>query len=67
MSGELDQNVCTYPDCGCDGARLCNARNPNDAALAFNIEGMWTVQGKRMATVRRKAVEAINAKREGGK
>lgn len=26
---------CTFPDCGCYEARLCNARNPNSAAMAL--------------------------------
>lgn len=67
MSDEPDQNVCTYPDCGCDGSRLCYARNPTEMALGFNVEGMWTVQGKHMAVARRKAVEAINAAALEGK
>jgi hypothetical protein len=29
---------CSFPDCGCDGARLCMAGNPNDASCALNIE-----------------------------
>lgn len=29
---------CSFPDCGCDGARLCMAGNPNGAACAMNIE-----------------------------
>lgn len=30
---------CCFPDCGCDGARLCMAENgANDASLAMNRE-----------------------------
>ena len=33
---------CSFPDCGCDGARLCMAPNgPSDHANTGNIEGMW--------------------------
>ena len=44
---------CCFPDCGCDGARLCMAeRGASDRALSGNVEGMWT--GK--TTEQRKAV-----------
>jgi hypothetical protein len=30
---------CSFPDCGCDGARLCMAeRGASSAALSLNIE-----------------------------
>ncbi len=30
---------CCFPDCGCDGARLCNAKSgASSAALTLNIE-----------------------------
>ena len=30
---------CSFPDCGCDGARLCQAKSgPSGAACAINIE-----------------------------
>lgn len=30
---------CCFPDCGCDGSRLCQAeRGPNFASCAINIE-----------------------------
>lgn len=29
---------CSFPDCGCDGARLCMAGSPNNGASALNIE-----------------------------
>lgn len=30
---------CCFPDCGCDGARLCMAESgANDAACALNVE-----------------------------
>lgn len=33
---------CSFPDCGCDGARLCMAKNgASEAACKGNIEGMW--------------------------
>lgn len=35
---------CSFPDCGCDGARLCMAGEASDNANQCNVEGMW--QGK---------------------
>ena len=32
---------CSFPDCGCDGARLCMAGEPSDHAARGNVEGMW--------------------------
>lgn len=29
---------CCYPDCGCDGARLCMAGEPNFASVCLNRE-----------------------------
>lgn len=33
-----DFKYCSFPDCGCDGARLCMAGNPNNASMAMNFE-----------------------------
>lgn len=39
---EADFFFCSFPDCGCDGARLCMAPSgASDAALGGNVEGMW--------------------------
>lgn len=36
---EGDIKYCCYPDCGCDGARLCMAEEgPNFASNSLNIE-----------------------------
>lgn len=33
---------CCFPDCGCDGARLCMAeQGASDRAQTQNVEGMW--------------------------
>lgn len=33
---------CCFPDCGCDGARLCMAENgASSDARQNNVEGMW--------------------------
>lgn len=37
---------CPFPDCGCDGARLCMAENgPSERSATGNVEGMWAVNG----------------------
>ena len=36
-------DYCSFPDCGCDGARLCMApQGPSDHASTGNVEGMWS-------------------------
>lgn len=38
LSGDRIINCC-FPDCGCDGARLCMAANgPSSVAQAINLE-----------------------------
>lgn len=40
---EAQFSYCCFPDCGCDGARLCMAANgPSDNAYSDNVEGMYT-------------------------
>jgi len=44
---------CSFPDCGCDGARLCMAKNgPSERAGCQNVENMWSGKTKQQ----RKAV-----------
>lgn len=38
---------CSFPDCGCNGARLCMAREASERALNQNVEGMWSEKSKR--------------------
>lgn len=33
---------CSFPDCGCDGARLCMAGEASERANGQNVEGMWS-------------------------
>jgi hypothetical protein len=37
-----DFKHCSFPDCGCDGSRLCMAGEASEAACNGNIEGMWS-------------------------
>ena len=40
IDGELI--YCCFPDCGCDGSRLCMAKNgASDNACRGNVEGMY--------------------------
>ena len=35
-------DYCAFPDCGCDGARLCDAQEgASESANDLNVEGMW--------------------------
>lgn len=48
---------CTFPNCGCDGERLCQARSGANAnAVRCNVEGMYQ-RGDRRA--RRAKMELI--------
>jgi hypothetical protein len=42
-----DFNACSFPDCGCDGARLCMAGSASDDALSYNVEGMYSSRDPR--------------------
>lgn len=33
---------CSFPDCGCDGARVCMAGEASKQALGQCVEGMWS-------------------------
>ncbi len=37
---------CSFPDCGCDGARLCYVGEASERALRQNVEGMWSGKTK---------------------
>ena len=39
---EDDFKYCSFPDCGCDGSRLCMAPSgASENAFKGNVEGMW--------------------------
>lgn len=47
-------DYCSFPDCGCDGARLCGAKEgASEDAQKGNVENMWST-GSKLAS--RKAV-----------
>ena len=38
---------CCFPDCSCDGSRLCMAKNgASENCFKGNVEGMWQRGGK---------------------
>lgn len=40
---EAQFDNCCFPDCGCDGARLCMAPSgASEYACTSNVEGMWS-------------------------
>ena len=44
---------CRFPDCGCDGSRLCMAETgPSDRACRQNVEGMYFRTDKRAIAAR---------------
>lgn len=44
---EAQFDYCCFPDCGCDGSRLCMAKNgASDDSRKGNIEGMWSTGSK---------------------
>ena len=49
---EDQMDWCAFPDCGCDGARLCMAGEASPLANGINVEGMY----------QRKDPEAVEAR-----
>lgn len=41
---ENDFNSCSFPDCGCDGARLCMAGCASGRANSYNVENMYNLK-----------------------
>lgn len=52
---EYQFDHCSFPDCGCDGARLCMAGEASDRAVEQNVENMWSGKTKEQ----RKAVFSL--------
>ena len=57
---------CSFPDCGCDGARLCMAGEASEHALAGNVEGMWSGKTKEQRRAVLDLVGRVNRQREPG-
>lgn len=53
-------DYCSFPDCGCDGARLCDAKNgASENSLDSNVEGMWSGKDKKSKLAVMSLVAAI--------
>ena len=55
--GQFD--YCSFPDCGCDGARLCMAGEASVRALKQNVESMWDRKRIKDPVERRRARHAV--------
>lgn len=52
---------CCFPDCGCDGARLCMAREgASEFACGSNVEGMWSGKTREQCQGVFKLLEKLN-------
>lgn len=51
---------CCFPDCGCDGARLCMAENgASERCREINVEGMWMRRDHRAIKARGKLLRLV--------
>lgn len=55
---EYQFEYCSYPNCGCDGARNCMANNPSEFAIGGNIEGMWNISPNERQELKQKKIKA---------
>lgn len=61
-----DFRYCSFPDCGCDGARLCMAKEgASERSLDDNVEGMWS--GNKPAQVKARKRLIVNTMLEKAK
>jgi len=57
---------CCFPDCGCDGERLCMAPNgANSDSRKFNVEGMYQRKDKKAIKAKLGLVGLIMDRGEG--
>lgn len=61
---EADFLHCSFPDCGCDGARLCMARHPNDDAVRCNVEGMYDRKDQQARMAKIGLVSLVTGRKE---
>jgi hypothetical protein len=51
---------CCFPDCGCDGARLCGAeQGASNRAIEQNVEGMYGRRDRVARIARQKLIESV--------
>lgn len=56
---------CSFPDCGCDGARLCMAeKGASDKTVGGNVEGTWSGKTKRQRRAVLKLVAEVSQEKK---
>ena len=56
---------CAFPDCGCDGARLCMTGEASLDAQKNNVEGMWSGGSRRQRGARFALAGRVAAEKKG--
>lgn len=59
---ESQFEFCCFPNCGCDGHRLCAVGKPNENAVKCNVEGMWNNGDKKSIRARQELYGLVNRK-----
>lgn len=58
---EEDFINCAFPDCGCDGERLCMAKSgASEDARCCNVEGMWSRTDSEALIARKTLITAVS-------
>jgi len=63
---EYQFDHCSFPDCGCDGARLCMAGEASVRAESQCVEGMWTGRTKKQRQAGFALVGSLNDEKASG-
>ena len=50
---------CSFPDCGCDGARLCMAGDASARSVEQNVEGMYQRKDREAMVAKMKLVGSV--------
>jgi hypothetical protein len=60
---EASFKFCCFPDCGCDGARVCHAPSgASDRSLRGNVEAMWSGKTREQRAAVFELVAEVNKK-----
>ncbi len=56
---------CCFPDCGCDGSRLCMAENgASKLAFGINVENMWNRTDRKSVIARNNLIGIVATGKE---
>ena len=58
-------DYCSFPDCGCDGERLCMVDNSNENAKTCCVEGMWEQKTEKQKNAVKTLVMALAMQKNG--